>query len=185
MGIKTAPGCSVAPKQAHIVIGIPAAAAPPALQEKHQARHGIAGISSRVTRQSVVDLAAQFRRDALIGIDKDHPILGRLRMSKGFLIAVSRPCPLDHPVRVAPANLQSSVRAKGVHDHDFVAPAQAFKACANVFFFVEANHDGGNSCSRNSAIVRARNAQLISAPTQTCAWSIRINCRGESIGRLA
>src|SRR5581483_11398044 len=153
--IGAAPGGALAPKQAHVVIGIPAAAPPPAVEIINQARHRVAGVAPAVARKRVFDFALQLGAHPLVGVDQKHPAAARLGMGEGFLIAIARPRPLDEFHRVLAAYLRRAIGAEGVHDHDLVAPAEAFQTGADAVFLVEADHDGGNR--RRGLILGAHN----------------------------
>jgi hypothetical protein len=87
-------------------------------------------------------LVAQLGAYALVGIDRENPILGSLRVRERLLLAIAGPRTLNDPVGELPANLRRPIRAERIDHHDFVAPAQAFEASADFIFLVEADDDG-------------------------------------------
>src|ERR1051325_532951 len=98
MRIAAAPGRALAPEEADIVIGIPAAAAPPAVEIVNQARHGVGDVQPAVAGQRVFDFRLQLGRDPLVGVHQEDPLAGRLRMSERLLVPVPPPRPLDESV---------------------------------------------------------------------------------------
>src|SRR4029077_5439015 len=90
------------------------------------------------------DLLFKLWRNPFVRVHQQNPFFGRLGMRKSRLVAITCPFSLDDAVRVAPADFHCAIRAKSVHDDNFIAPAQAFQTIADVPFFVEADHYSEN-----------------------------------------
>ena len=84
------------------------------------------------------------RRDAFIRIHQKHPVFGRLRMGKRFLIPIAAPLSLENSVRIMLADFDGPIGAEGIHDNDLIAPSQAFETIADAVFLIETNDHRGN-----------------------------------------
>lgn len=84
------------------------------------------------------------RRDAFIRIHQKHPVFGRLRMGKRFLIAIAAPLSLENSVRIILTDFDGPIGAEGIHDNDLITPSQAFETIADAVFLVVTNNDCGN-----------------------------------------
>src|SRR5918996_68330 len=144
MGIRPGPSRSITPEQTNIIVRIPTPSPPPTAQIKNQPRDGETCAAGTVLTQGLPNFVSKFRCNPLIGIHKQNPIFGCLRMRKCLLLPISSPGPLNDPVCISPADLNRSIRAIGINNDDFVAPSQTFEAGGDVFLFIETNHDSGN-----------------------------------------
>ncbi len=63
-------------------------------------------------------------------------------MGECLLFALAGPLPLHEAIRIAPADLRSSIRAERVDHDDLVAPTQARQTILDALFFIKADDDG-------------------------------------------
>src|SRR5919109_2636403 len=94
MRIRAAPRGSVTSEQAYIIVRIPSTSSPPTPQIENQSSDQESGAAGTPLTQRFPNFISKFRGNAFVGIDKQNPILGCLRVREGLLISISRPGPL-------------------------------------------------------------------------------------------
>ena len=75
----------------------------------------------RIAFQELLHLAPQLGRHALVGVDAEHPITGRLVQRPLFLDPIARPVRLEHETRVLASDRHRAVRASAVQHDDLVS----------------------------------------------------------------
>lgn len=71
------------------------------------------------------DRQTQFRTDAFVGINAQHPVVPRLRNSELFLRAETAPVGMDHSGSATLREFHAAVVATRVDDHDLIAKIEA------------------------------------------------------------
>src|SRR5882762_6702275 len=87
-----------------------------------------------------MDLGAQLRRYALVGVDVEHPLEARLIERELLLLAISGPVAHEDPVGELANDVERAIGRVRVDD-DLVAPRNALEAGADVVLLVEADDD--------------------------------------------
>ncbi len=125
----------VALEQARQQIGIPAGMAHEAPAIIGQARHEI-GVSRMRGAQDHFDLGTQFRRHAFVGVQRQHPVLGRIAQCTVLLHTETRPVMHMNLCPELPADRDRVVRTARIDHDDLVRPRHGFETCAYVRRFV-------------------------------------------------
>mgnify|MGYP006203602661 CR=1 FL=1 len=113
----------------------------PFAEEAVAPRHAVHRRDRR--RQRLPDLGRERRRDALVGIHAQHPVVLRLLDGELLLRPVAEPLLLHHPGAELCGDLGRPVGAAGVNHHDLVGERQALQARGDVVLGVARDDDGG------------------------------------------
>src|SRR5581483_2775723 len=136
MDVAALPPAGPAVVEAHLVVGIEVRRPDPAAEMKRDARHAIAAMA-RLAREDRCDFAGERRRDALVGVEREDPVVRRLVGGEILLIDVAGPRAREHAHAAAARDRHRSIRAAGVDDEDLVGPGGGIDRRADVFLFVE------------------------------------------------
>src|SRR5262245_29600351 len=127
----------------HLVVWIPAGMPDPTAQVFGAARDvEPVGQHGRIAPAQFFNRFAQFGRYALVGVNPEDPIAGRLRVGEFVFVLVAAKRMVEYLVRVAARDLDCAVVGIGIDDDDLVRPGHGFAHGGDVFFFV-ADDDGG------------------------------------------
>ncbi len=131
----TGPFARPAVVEAQLIIRIPVRGADPSAQVPRDARDAIPcrpwrGLEDRL------DFVGERCRDALVGVNRENPIVCADRGRVIFLRDVSWPRPDDDPVGVLPGDPDGIVRALGIDDNDFVGPGDRLQGVLDMRRFV-------------------------------------------------
>ncbi|MNL44672.1 hypothetical protein D3C87_1672630 [compost metagenome] len=127
-------------EQAQHVVGPPAAVADVLAAEIRQAGD-LVRVGARVG-QDVLDFTRQFGRDALIGVDGQHPVARRQIQRAIFLRAETRPIGRDFNARTQGlGQFDGAVGAARIHHDEFVGEGYGLQAGGDVRRFVLGDDD--------------------------------------------
>ena len=107
--------------EAKLIVGIPVGAPDPPAQMPGDARNAEGGMS-RLCGHERLDLGGELGRDALVGVQRENPVVARNRRGVVLLRDIPRPVANDHAVSEPPGDGDGLVAAFRVDDHQFVGP---------------------------------------------------------------
>ena len=118
-----------------LVIRVPIRGANPATQIPGHARHTIAR-RGRIVPQRLGDLTGERRRDPLVGIERENPVVRGDRCGEVLLCSVTGPIPDEHAIRVLSGDGQRVVGAPRINHDELVGPGGGLKRLADTLRFV-------------------------------------------------
>ena len=121
--------------QAQLMVGIPVRGSNPLAEMPRHARDAISGMR-RFRRQHVLDFTRELRRHALIGVERQDPVVARDRRRVVFLGDVAGPLAHDDMWREPLRDRHGVVGAAGIDDDQLVGPGDRLQRLADVRRFV-------------------------------------------------
>ena len=169
-----------------LIVGIPIGSANPAAQVVRHARHAIAA-HRRPCTHDLLDLGGELRRNPLVGVDRQDPVVGGDLGGVVALRAVARPVVDDDAGRVASGERHGLVRTVRVDDHDFVGPFDGFERPLDVGRLVSRDDRHGQLHTREcSTRGRPLPASGLPLPASSCKLgSLRTGGLKPEAGTLA
>ena len=113
-------------EQTQAPVGIAFPVAKPPAKESIAPRHPV-GLRYRIGH-GLFDAGGQRRRNAFVGIDAQHPVMGGLVNGKLLLAAEAQPLLLNQTCTGSAHDLASLVRTAGVDNDDLIAKSDGCKA---------------------------------------------------------
>ena len=129
------PPARAAVVEAELEVRVPVGGANPPAEVPRHPRNPVA-LVRRLALEPGLDLAGQRRRDPLVGVQREDPVVPGERGRVVLLRAVARPVPHEHPVGVPPRDLDRAIGAARVHDDDVVGPGDRVQGPAQVRLLV-------------------------------------------------
>jgi hypothetical protein len=124
------PAGAPAVEKAHVPVGIAFAMGQPAAKQPvaagERVRGGDRGRAMR--RQRRADCRRELWRQALVGVEAQHPVVPRLAHREVLLRAVARPRMRDHPRTEAARDFYGIIAAAGIDDDDLARKRHRRKA---------------------------------------------------------
>ncbi len=120
-----APARVLAVEEARAPVGIALAVRQPAPEEAVAARHAVDGRNRR--GESRADARRELGRDALVGVDAQHPVVLRLLDRELLLAAEAEPFLLHHARAAVARDLDRAVAARRIDEHDLVGEREALE----------------------------------------------------------
>ena len=149
--------------EAQLIVRIPVRAADPASEIVRHARHAEAA-DVGPGAHDLLDFGCQRRRNALVGIDGQNPVVGGDGGGVVPLRAVPFPVVDDDARGEALGERHRLVRAVGVDDDDFVGPFDGLEGALDICGFVAGDDRDGQlhmgECSTRRAARRSRLARF-------------------------
>src|SRR3990167_1368788 len=90
----------------------------------------------------LLDFLNKLRRQPFIGIEGKNPVAFCQTDGVVFLIDISRPSTLIHPIGIFPANIYCLIRTEGVYHDNFIYPLYTFKTITDAGLFIQGDDTG-------------------------------------------
>ena len=121
--------------QAQLIVRVPVGRPDPAPQVPRDAGDPVAARGWRTIHQGS-DLCGERRRDALVGVEREDPVVRREPRGVVFLRAIPRPPAHFHPRRQALRDRHRPIGAARIDDDRFVGPGDRLERRGDVGGFV-------------------------------------------------
>ena len=164
-----------------LIVRIPVGRSNPPTEMPGHPRDPVCRVGWRPTCERGLDFGGELRRHALVGVERQDPVVARDRRRVILLIDVSRPLADEDAVSVSLRDGDRRIRALRIDDDDFVRPGDRCQRLTNVCRFVAGDdrdrklrHPGSLPEAR-TAPGRALSRQRARALSRQGAW--RYRCR--------
>src|SRR5262245_21161728 len=150
MYVLPAPSCMTTIVETRLKVRIEIGGTNPSAEMKRGARYAIA-VEGGLGREQRPELGGELRRDALVGIEREDPVVAREARGEVLLIDVSGPAAAFDPNALAARDRNGVVAAARIDDHDLVGPRGAVDGRGDVVGLVERDDRDGKR--RHGAMV--------------------------------
>ncbi|MNI49273.1 hypothetical protein D3C73_1038740 [compost metagenome] len=137
-----APAALAAVEQAQHPVRIGIAVAEEPAEVLRQAGEAVTRMTCKTAVAGLLDGRAQFRADALVGVQAQYPVVAGLLDAERFLAAETIERALQHAGAGSLGDGYRGVGGQGVHHHDLVAEGQRGQAVADAPGLVERDNAG-------------------------------------------